>query len=350
MPPERPHRRGRRNSDRRIAPFSVTLHDPNPIVAGLFARAAEARAAGDLLSAEAAYSEAAAAGDPEAAFRLGVIRSERGELPGSIQAYEQAAEAGMSEAANNLALLYAYKLERPDDALRFWHAAIDHGDLLAMFDFGFYLWYIGETRAAAKAFEQATEAGAARGPLELGFLLLDEEREEDALNAFERAAALGVDEAWTHVGWRRARLGHLNDAERALRWARDLGEMVSGDILTDVLEALGRNDEAEATFREVTEWAASEVSMEYRDLLPTLDGEGLYEDELAQWISAECDSRTPPEVAALLFDAPRLAEAETRLQLKSDNADAAAAETLVDLYVKTGRKPRAAALLASTHA
>jgi len=86
------------------------------------------------------------------------------------------------------------------------------------------------------------------------------------------------------------------------------------------------------------------VSLEYREVLASLDGQGLMEEELASWTQEECGSRTPPELAALLFDAARLSHHETRLMLALEHGDDEATATLADLYDKTGRRRQAAAL------
>jgi TPR repeat protein len=317
----------------------LSLDEQERIAPSAFARAVEARVAGDLAAAEAAYGEAAGAGDREAAFRLGVIRHrDRRDHAGAVKAYEQAAAAGLPEAMHNLALLFAYELDRVDDARRLWHAAIERGDPLAMFDLGFFRWYEGDFRGAEEAFQRAIDEGNPSGHLHMGFLLIDEDRDEDALAAFERAAALGLDEAWTHVGWRLARLARLDEAEAALRRGREVGDVVSDDILHDVLEAQGRSEEAEAVLQELSDWARDEVSLDYRHLLATLSGEGLRAEALEQWTKEECDSRTQPEVAALLFDAPRLAEVETRSKLRIAYGDDEALDALAELYEKTGRR------------
>ncbi len=316
------------------------LDEPPSGGSDVYRRAVEAHQAGDLATAEAAYREAAEAGESDAAFWLGWLLHDRDDLAGAVEAYEQAAARGHPEATLNMALLLARDLQRPEDARRLFEDAIERGDRRAMFDLGYLLWELGDHTGAAAAFNKAADAGDPRAHLELGFLLADQERDEEALTEFEEAASLGVDEAWTQAGWQLARLGRLDEAEAVLRRAWEQGDRVSGDILHDVLTALGRRDEAEAVLREAIKWARTEVSLDYRQVLAKFNAEELPDDELKAWAWAE-DDRTPLELAALLYDAARLAEAETRLKLAIENGDDEAAAKLTELYEKTGRRDQA---------
>jgi tetratricopeptide (TPR) repeat protein len=316
----------------------------DPIAQGALARAVKAHARGDLTAAEAGYREAADAGDRDAAFQLGLILSDRGDRVGAAGAWERAAASGDLDSTLNLALLFADYLDRPDDARRLYQDAIARGERRAMFDYGSFLWRQGDHHGAEAAFQQVIDAGVARGHLMLGFLLAEEGRHEEALRAFERAAGLGVNEAWGQAGWQLARLGRLDEAERMLRRAQQHDDLASYGILPDVLERMGRSADAATVLTEAIERSRKNLSLGYRDHLSQLDGRGLEEEALRRWAHDECDSRLPLVLAALLFDAARLAEAETRLTLAVDHGDEDAIHKLAQLYEKTGRRRRAQAL------
>ena len=309
-------------------------------------QAVAAHANGDMAAAEVGYRLAAERGEPEAAFQLGLILSDKGDDIAAAEAYERAAETGHPEAALNLAMLYAETLDRPEHAWRLLERQIACGDRRAMFDLGYLRRGRKDYAGAADAFQRAIEAGDPRGHLEMGFLLADDERDEEALAAFEEAAMGGVDEALTQAGWQLARLGRLNEAETMLRRARERGDLRAGGILADVLDKLSHPDEAAAIRAEANEWAKRSVSLDYRVFLVELDGEKLDAEGLEAWLAEEVTSETAIELAALLYDSARLAEAETRLGLALEYGDESASPKLIRLYDKTGRHRQAESLRA----
>jgi uncharacterized protein len=309
-----------------------------------YERGVEAHAAGTTDAAEAEYREAASAGDPGAAYQLGLILRDRNDLPGAADAYGQAAAAGHLEATLNLALLFGEVLNRPEEARDLYRVAIESGDLRAILDFAFFLWAEGQLGEAEAVLQRGIAAGEPRAYLHLGFLLADQDREEEALAAFRQATNAGVEVAWTHVGWQLARLGRLDEAEQALRRAWEVGDPASAVVLHDVLDELDRSTEAEAVLQRAIDDSTKTVSMDYRELLQTRDGEDLRTEELERWTREELDSPAPLALATLLFDASRLAEAETRLKLAVEHGDCEANDVLAQLYEKTGRHDDAEAV------
>lgn len=311
--------------------------------AEMLAQAVAAHAVGDLPAAERAYHAAASAGNAEAALQLGLIRQGRGDYAGAEVAYRQAASAGDPEATLNLANLYADYLDRPDDARQLYEASITADDVRGMIDFGFFLWERGDFPGAEAAFRRAADAGERRAYLELGFLFADQNRDEDALAAFELAVAAGVKAAQLHVGWQLARLGRPHEAEEALRRAYTAGDAPAGVLLRAVLKDVGREDAGESV-GDPGASASQSVSLTYRQLLAQLDGDDLHTDELERWVRDELAPETPTELGALLFDAARLAAAETRLLLAVKYGDEDAFKTLSNLYLALGRADEADAL------
>lgn len=309
------------------------------------ARAVAAHVAGDLASAEAAYREAADGGDAASAFQLGRLLNDRGDREGAARAYEQAAKSGHVEASLNLAILCADHLRRPDDAVRLWRAAADRGDRRAMFDLALHCWDIDDRGAAKDALQQLGYAGEPRGYLVLGLMLAEENEPEAALNAFQRAASAGVADAWTEVGWVLEELERRDEAEAALRRGYDAGDLAAAAILQRVLRSQGKETEAQALAAAAAERARRHVRLEYRTLLSALDGEGLKEEELSGWITDEFPEPVPRELAALVFDSPRLAEAITRLKLAIEYGDEEAIVDLARLYEMLGRHAAADRLL-----
>lgn len=310
-----------------------------------YERAVAAQVGGDLAAAETLYREAVALGHVDAAADLGYVLDERGDTEGAAAAFRKAADGGHIPAMLDLAAMYAYEFHRLDDARELFQRAADRGDPRAMLVFGEFAWWSGDLRAAEEAYRQLADSGNPRGYLLLGYLFADAGRElPRALSAFRSAAQAGVEEAWTQVGWTLARLGEVEEAEAPLRRAYVGGGLVAGEVLHDVLRTLDRADEARAALKDVSERATRTVTMDYRDLLARLDGEAADREGLEAWMAKEYDHPAPLELAALQFDAARLAMVETRLELKIDFGDDEAIETLAELYVKTGRAEAARAL------
>ena len=295
------------------------------------------------MTAEAAYREAAAAGNADAAYHLGLLLSDRGDLEGALAAYEQAAGRGHAEATLNLALALAYELGRRADARELFWTGIKRGDVRAMFELAFLVWFEGDLGAAEEVLRTAAQAGEARAYLHIGFLTAEDGRQEEAISAFRHAAADGVQEAWTQLGWEYARMRAFGDAEQALQQAVRAGDPASYVVLGGVLDGLARTEDADLMFERAHE-RAREVSLGYRDMLDDLAGEGESVERLREWAREEWDSRAPLELVALLFDAARLAEADTRLRLRMGCDDDEARRKLTDLYNKTGRQAQASQL------
>lgn len=292
---------------------------------------------------EPALRRQAAEGDPDAAFKLGLILDDRGDTHGAVEVWRGAAAAGHPKATLNLGLALAYDLGCLDEGRDLFRtAAFELGDIRGFFELAFLLWYADDYSGAEEALSHPSAIAHPRTWLHRGLLLADQGRDEEAANAFARAAELGVEEGWTHLGWQLSRAGRLEDAKAALTRGAPHDPAACG-ILGQVLDDLGDAEGAEVAFSDARA-RAEDVSMAYRDLLSQLDGEDLRTDELARWSASEWDPRMPPPLAALLFDAARLAETETRLALGLENSDDTAAATLADLYRKTGRLEQAAQL------
>ena len=302
------------------------------------ARAPSRPTLGDLAAAEAAYREAADGGDAASAFQLGVLLNDRGDREGAAQAYQQAADAGDREAALNLAILFADHLNRPADAVRLRKHAAAAGDRRAMLDLALHLWDRDDRGGARDALQQLAAAGEPRALLLIGLSLAEEGERDAAIDAFQAAASAGIEEAYTEIGWQLVSMGRTNEAEGALRRAYDAGELAAAAILQRVLKSQEKDREAESLAVESSERARSDVRLEYRELLSDLDGEGLKEDELSNWAEEEFSKDVPRELVALAFDAPRLAEAITRLKLAVEYGDEEAAVKLGRLSELTGRR------------
>jgi len=112
---------------------------------------------------EAGYRQRDEAGDPDAAYELGNLRAQNGDIEGAEEAYRRADERGHPTAAANLGLLLQAR---------------------------------GDTEGALDAYRRADERGDALGALRLGFVLSEQDKWEEAKAAFARAAERGPEPAF----------------------------------------------------------------------------------------------------------------------------------------------------------
>jgi S-DNA-T family DNA segregation ATPase FtsK/SpoIIIE len=184
--------------------------------AEIVSRGQSAIESGDYEAAEAAYREADAMQDAEAAFLLGDLLRGKGDLSGAEDAYRRAEARGHSNAPNRL---------------------------------GFMLEDRGDTEGAKAAYGRAIAAGSDYGELHLGYLLAQEGHAERALSYLRIAEQKGDPEASLAIGNILAGTDDLEGAAEAYRTSADRGHYVGAHELGTVLRKLGDIDGARAAFR-----------------------------------------------------------------------------------------------------
>ena len=126
-------------------------------------------------------------GDVHAAYHLGRLLRDRGDLEGAERLMRRAAE--------------------------------EHGDPLYVTQLGVTLQRLGRLDEAAEQYERAARDGAADAARNLGWLLEEQGRDAEAVPWFERASAGGDQYGTTSLALARWEAGDLADAERLLRQA-----------------------------------------------------------------------------------------------------------------------------------
>jgi Flp pilus assembly protein TadD len=105
-----------------------------------------------------AYARADREGDPGAAFMLGGLLWERGDLEGAIAALRRAADRGHAAGASNLGVLLEQQGDL-DGALEAYRRATERGDPDGAFNLGALLAERGDVSGAAAAFRLAEARG-----------------------------------------------------------------------------------------------------------------------------------------------------------------------------------------------
>ena len=191
----------------------------------------------DLSAARAAFEQAAAGGDSDGAFGLGIllaIQFDPPDLSAARAAYEQAAAAGDTDAAFSLGLLLVARLDPPDlpAAREAWAQAAASGDTRAAYNLGVLLADLLDPPDLA-AYQQAAAAGYADGLIGLGSVEAELGRAPEASAAWRAAVDSGEDEAIVPAALNLAALaavsGDLPSARILLQQAADAGARDAGD-------------------------------------------------------------------------------------------------------------------------
>jgi hypothetical protein len=232
--------------------------------------AVAAHETGDMEAAEAAYRDAAEAGNVAAAFQLGVILQSRGAFEHAAAAYAPAAAAGDIEAVLNLAILLAYELGRPDDAVELLAELAKQGDARAWLELGMLYAQHGRLADAESVLKQAL-ADEPRAHMALGSVLSAMGKHEDALVAYRAALTAEIEGAWSGVAWELILLDRLDGAEDAATRGVEARDPGAGSVLGVVLHKQGRLDEAAAAF-EAALARGEPAWLPYGDLLADREG------------------------------------------------------------------------------
>ena len=184
------------------------------------------RALGETEKAREAFAGAWAEGDRDAGFNLGSLLESAGD-EAALQVYRELAESGYVKAAVNGAGMLM-------DAGRYEEAAallVDHVDDPVWADavravLGAVYWRAGRLDAAESLLRQAAGADA-HARADLGHLLLDSDRRDEAVQEWEAGAAQSQPESMVPLANLLAREGDSAAAARLYERAYELGDAVS---------------------------------------------------------------------------------------------------------------------------
>ncbi|MBB4738317.1 TPR repeat protein [Actinoplanes octamycinicus] len=186
-----------------------------------------ADALGDLRLAEQLYRQAADAGNPEAAFRIGDLHTERREDDHAEFWYDCAERGG-------------YHGVRRSPHFGNTYALMEHGGYAAERD---------DLSAAADYFRHAVYSGSTKAYLELGSVLQELGDDAAAEMAYRHGAQAGHALGWYYLAWLRMHEGDTEQAETLFWRAADAGHFGSLIEIGVMQQERGEHDLAEANFR-----------------------------------------------------------------------------------------------------
>ncbi|MFG2949406.1 hypothetical protein [Streptomyces adustus] len=207
-------------------------------------RAAALARDGDLAGAAEICRPAAEAGSGQAAYLLGRLSQDRGELDAAVRWYEQAAACRVPAAYNNLGTL-AMLHGDADTAERWYRRAMDVGDWAAAVGLGVVLEQRGDEAQAEELWRLAGRQGVPNAEQNLAVLYERQGRLREAQELFTRAAEAGDVQAAVHVGFRCHEAGDQAGAKRWWRTAADAGNSEGAFYLGLLLVREGRAEEGE---------------------------------------------------------------------------------------------------------
>jgi tetratricopeptide (TPR) repeat protein len=261
--------------------------------------------------AERVLGPAVAAGDPQAARRLGEVRQDAGNLDEAEQAFRQAVAGDDREAAHRLGELL-WEANRRDEAQEVLHRAAAGGDAKAAQVLARLVEdeQDGRRRGALDAMLLASRAGDSSEDSRLIEALAASDQVEEAVETF-----LKPGHGWTtwFVVEQLTGPGRTEAGERALRRAFAAGDTAAGRWLAGLLNATGRAAEAERVLRQAM---AAGSLLAANELVEHLEKAGRDADaeEVLRQAAAGGDDEALLRLTTRLETTNRAAEAERLLR------------------------------------
>ena len=185
----------------------------------------------DLARGMELFEEARRGGDTKAAFSLGVLYEQQGDLRKAKDLYEEARRGGYAKASYNLGLLYHQQGDLRK-AREFWEEARRGGDAEAASALGALDQQQGDLRKARDLYEEARRGGLAEAACALGVLYRRQGDLRKARELFEEARRGGVAKAAGALGALYQQQGDLRKARELWEEARRGGDAEAADALT----------------------------------------------------------------------------------------------------------------------
>jgi len=226
---------------------------------------------GDREAAKQAFRRADERGHPGASFGLGVLLAEEGEGAGAKEAFLRAEERGHPDAAFNLGALLVQEGDLSGAEDAF-RRADQSGDAGAACNLGVLLEQRGNSSGAKEAYRRADERGNAVGAYNLGALLEEEADLSGAKEAYGRADRLGDPAGSYSLGRLLERQGDRDGAKDAYRRADRRGSPEAACNLGLLLKQEGDRDGALQAFKRAGEQGSREVAEVARAELLELTG------------------------------------------------------------------------------
>ncbi|MFF3215595.1 tetratricopeptide repeat protein [Streptomyces sp. NPDC002886] len=139
---------------------------------------------------------------------------------------------------------------RSEEAQEMYRQAVAAGNTDAAVNLGVLLSRAGRNEEAEQMYRQAADAGNTDAAVNLGVLLARLGRNEEAEEVYRRGADTGDTAAISNLGLLLAKLGHNEEAEQMYRQAAAAGHTNAAVNLGVLLDEAGRKEEAEKIYRQ----------------------------------------------------------------------------------------------------
>ncbi|MGW7126585.1 tetratricopeptide repeat protein, partial [Streptomyces sp. NPDC054901] len=210
----------------------------------------------------------------------------------------------------------------------------------AAFNLGILLTETGRNEEAVELFRQAADAGDTEAAVNLGVLLAQLGRNEEAEEMYRQAADAGDASAVFNLGFLLAQLGRNEEAKEMYRQAADAGHRGAISNLGNLLAKAGRNEEAEELFRQAAD-AGHRGAISNLGILLAMLGRGEEAEELFRQATDAGDTDAAVNLGLLLAEGGRSEEAEEMYRQAADNGHSDATYSLGNLLAQLGRNEEA---------
>ncbi|MEU3622493.1 SAV_2336 N-terminal domain-related protein, partial [Amycolatopsis coloradensis] len=263
--------------------------------------------------AEQAYRDAAAAGNTDALYNLGVLlASQPGREAEAEQAYRDAAAAGNTHALYNLGVLLASQPGREAEAEQAYRDAAAASNTHALYNLGVLLASQPGREAEAEQAYRDAAAGNTHALFNLGNLLANQlGREAEAEQAYRDAAAAGDAKALKNLGALLSRQpGREAEAKQAYRDAAAGNTKALFNLGNLLAKPPGRETEAAQAYRDAAA-GNTKALFNLGNLLANQPGREAEAEQALRAVAAGGDAKALKNLGALLSRQPgREAEAE----------------------------------------
>jgi tetratricopeptide (TPR) repeat protein len=285
--------------------------------------------AGDLAAAERLYREALAEGEPDAGYYLGELLIELDRSAEAVPVLRAAYDAGDTDALIPLgnALWDQGDVEGAEARYR---EAADRGELAAGHNLGLLLYDLHRYDEAIALWRTTVVVGETEHRL-LANALADTGEVEEAEKWFREGAAAGDIEALVDLGALLQDEDRLDEAEAILREALTAGATEAYVFLASVLRLEDRVDEAEVVLREGVQRGIGSAETQLGNHLSDANPKSAEAEQLYRSAVQHGDDDAYNNLGVLLWDQGRVAEAEAAFREGADRGDELAAGNLAGL-------------------
>ncbi|MFH9009035.1 tetratricopeptide repeat protein, partial [Streptomyces afghaniensis] len=234
--------------------------------------------------------------------------------------------------------VHAYN-SAPTIAEAAWRPLAQH-EPIAAFNLGLLLDEAGRDQEAEEMYRRAADAGNTDAANNLGILLDEAGRDQEAEEMYRRATNAGDTDAAYNLGNLLAKAGRNPEAEEMYRRTADAGHTKAAFNLGNLLAEAGRDQEAEEMYRRAIDAGNTDAANNLGNLLDEA-GRDEEAEEMYRRAADTGHTNAAYNLGLLLAEAGRDQEAEEMYRRAADAGDTDAANNLGILLDEAGRDEEA---------